>query len=201
MARRIVNKTNCPIMSRDNDESKWWSVLYVGKAAKKDEEGSYVWKLRDELAEALGRVDLSKVNLYANLEPNFWKISHGNDCISDVEAAAFEKRQVIVVHKDTAAKGKSKVSQGEDFMATMKKGDFFYLCRGNSIRLLGRIESDEVMKIQKSRMAGMREVIRLLRSLVIQVPILVIKSGGRQTRTRLVLLFPKVKHSSLKTIS
>ena len=49
------------------------------------------------LAEALGRVDLSKVNLYANLEPNFWKISHGNDCISDVEAAAFEKRQVIVV--------------------------------------------------------------------------------------------------------
>ena len=71
LARRIVNKTNCPIMSRDNDESKWWPVLYVGKAAKKDEEGSYVWKLRDELAEALGRVDLSKVNLYANLEPNF----------------------------------------------------------------------------------------------------------------------------------
>ena len=144
LARRIVNKTNCPIMSRDNDESRWWPVLYVGKAAKKDEEGSYVWKLRDELAEALGRVDLSKVNLYANLEPNFWKISHGNDCISDVEATAFEKRQVIVVHKDTAAKGKSKVSQGEDFMATMKKGDFFYLCRGNSIRLLGRIDSDEV---------------------------------------------------------
>lgn len=44
------------------------------------------------------------MNLYANLEPNFWKISHGNDCISDVEAAAFEKRQVIVVHKDTAAR-------------------------------------------------------------------------------------------------
>ena len=36
------------------------------------------------------------------------------------------------------------MSQGEDFMATMKKGDFFYLCRGNSIRLLGRIDSDEV---------------------------------------------------------
>lgn len=110
----------------------------------------YIYKLTEikavsnELAEALGRVDLSKVNLYANLEPNFWKISHGNDCISDVEAATFETRQVIVVHKDTAAKGKSKVSQGEDFMATMKKGDFFYLCRGNSIRLLGRIDSDEV---------------------------------------------------------
>ena len=57
------------------------------------------------------------------------------------------------------------------------------------------------MKIQKSRMAGMREAIRLLRNLVIQVPILEIKSGGRQTKTRLVLLFPKVKRSSLKTTS
>ena len=92
----------------------------------------------------ISRYDLSKVNLYANLKPNFWKISHGNDCISEAEAETFEKRQVIVVHRDTAAKGKSKVSQGEDFMVTMKKGDFFYLCRGNSIRLLGRIDSDEV---------------------------------------------------------
>ena len=92
----------------------------------------------------ISRYDLSKVNLYANFKPNFWKISHGNDCISEAEAEAFEKRQVIVVHRDTAAKGKSKVSQGEDFTATMKKGDFFYLCRGNSIRLLGRIDSDEV---------------------------------------------------------
>ena len=87
---------------------------------------------------------MSKVNLYANLAPHFWKISHGNDCISETEAAAFEKRRVVVVHKDTAAKGKSKVSQSEDFMAAMKNGDFFYLCRGNSIRLLGRIDSDEI---------------------------------------------------------
>lgn len=144
LAKRIVKKTGCPVLLHDNENSKWWPVLYVGKNAKKDAEGSYIWKLRDELAEALERVDLSKVNLYANLAPNFWKISHGNDCITEVEATAFEKRRVVVVNKDTNAKGKSKVSQGEDFMATMKKGDFFYLCRGNSIRLLGRIDSDEV---------------------------------------------------------
>lgn len=144
LAKRIVQKTGCQVLPRDNENSKWWPVLYVGKRAKKDEEGSYIWKLRDELAEALERLDLSKVNLYANLAPNFWKISHGNDCITEAEATAFEKRRVVVVHKDTVAKGKSKVSQGEAFMATMKKGDFFYLCRGNSIRLLGRIDSDEV---------------------------------------------------------
>ena len=144
LARRIVQKTGCPIMPRDDENSRWWPVLYVGKNAKKDEEGAYVWKLRDQLAEALKRVDLTQVKLYANLAPTFWKISHGNDCINEDEAIAFDKRKVIVVHKDTAAKGKSKVSQGEDFIANMKKGDFFYLCRGNSIRLLGRIDSDEV---------------------------------------------------------
>ena len=83
-------------------------------------------------------------NLNANQAPNFWKISHGIDCISQMQAAYFDKRRVVVVHKDTRAKGRSKVSQGEEFIDKMKKGDFFYLCRGNSIRLLGRIVSDEV---------------------------------------------------------
>ena len=81
---------------------------------------------------------------YTNLAPNFWKISHGTDCISDLEVKNFEKKGVIVVHKDTPAKAKSKVSQGEDFIKNIKKGDYFYLCRGNSIRLLGCISSDEV---------------------------------------------------------
>lgn len=40
-------------MLRDDENNRWWPVLYVGKTAKKDEQGSYVWKLRDELAEAL----------------------------------------------------------------------------------------------------------------------------------------------------
>lgn len=144
LAKRIVQKTGCPVMPRDEESSRFWPVLYVGKNAKKDEEGSYVWKLRDELAEAFKRIDLSKISLYANLLPTFWKISHGNDCITDAEASSFDKRRIVVVHKDTAAKGKSKIAQGEDFMTNMKKGDFFYLCRGNSIRLLGRIDTDEV---------------------------------------------------------
>lgn len=144
LAKRIVQRTGCPVMSRDEENVRFWPVLYVGKSAPKDEEGSFIWKLRGELAEALERVDLSKVNLYANLTPHFWKISHGNDYISEMEFSDFDKRRVVVVHKDTAAKGKSKISQGEDFLVNMKKGDFFYLCRGNSIRLLGRIDSDEV---------------------------------------------------------
>lgn len=67
LARRVVEKTNCPIMSRDSENSRWWPVLYVGRQATKDEKGEYVWKLRSELSDALNQVDLSGVNLYAKL--------------------------------------------------------------------------------------------------------------------------------------
>lgn len=44
LARRIVQKTGCPVIARDEENSRFWPVLYVGKNAAKDEEGSYVWK-------------------------------------------------------------------------------------------------------------------------------------------------------------
>ena len=89
LARRIVEKAGCPVMERDNENSRWWTVLYVGKAAGKDEEGSYVWKLRDELSDALDKVDLSQIQLYAvseegedehhywwlNANPKIWSFS------------------------------------------------------------------------------------------------------------------------------
>lgn len=64
LAKRIVEKTGCPVMQGDNENSKWWPVLYLGRSANKDEEGSYVWKLRDELSKALDQVDLSEINLF-----------------------------------------------------------------------------------------------------------------------------------------
>lgn len=66
LSKRIVQKIGCPVMSVEDERNKWWPVLYIGKAIKKDEKGSIVWKLRTELSEGLGRVDLSKVNLYQN---------------------------------------------------------------------------------------------------------------------------------------
>lgn len=65
LAKRVVEKTGCPVMPRDSDNSRWWAVLYVGRRATKDEEGSYIWKLRNELSDALDQVDLKDVDLYA----------------------------------------------------------------------------------------------------------------------------------------
>ena len=42
LARRVVTKTGCPVMARDEENARFWPVLYVGKNANKDEEGSYV---------------------------------------------------------------------------------------------------------------------------------------------------------------
>ena len=69
LARRIVEKTGCPVMERDDESLRWWTILYMGRNAGRDEEGSYVWKLRDELAAALDKVDLSGVELYVAAAP------------------------------------------------------------------------------------------------------------------------------------
>jgi len=53
-------------MDNERENFRWWPILYVGKNASDDVDGSFIWKLRDELAEALVRIDLSDVQLYAS---------------------------------------------------------------------------------------------------------------------------------------
>ena len=65
LARRVVEKTNCTLMPRDSENSRWWPVLYTGKSADSKEDGSFIWRLRDELVQALKKTDLSHIPLYA----------------------------------------------------------------------------------------------------------------------------------------
>ena len=66
LARRIEKATGCPLLEKNTENSKWWPVLYVGKYADKELDGIYIWKLRDELSQALDQVDLSQIPLYAD---------------------------------------------------------------------------------------------------------------------------------------
>lgn len=68
LAKRVAGKTGCPVMPRDTGNSTWWPVLFVGRDTAKNEEGSYIWRLRSELSDALEQVDLKDVDLYAKLE-------------------------------------------------------------------------------------------------------------------------------------
>ena len=70
LAKRVIEKTGCSVLTDDkNENSKWWPVLYIGRYATKDEQGSYIWKLRDELSAALDKVDLSGIELYVAAAP------------------------------------------------------------------------------------------------------------------------------------
>ena len=69
LARRIADKTGCPVMEEDTENTKWWPILYVGRYASKEEQGSYTWRLRDELSAALDKIDLSGIELYVKAAP------------------------------------------------------------------------------------------------------------------------------------
>ena len=77
LAKRIVEKTGCPKPASIKN-NKWWPVLYLGRLAEKNEEGSFIWKLRDELSEALNKVDLSKIEICKNSnisKLNYWLLT------------------------------------------------------------------------------------------------------------------------------
>lgn len=75
LARRVCEATGITPALREDGSSQWWTVLYTGRDAGKDEEGSFIWKLRDELSAALDKADLSGVELYVAAAPG--EADHG----------------------------------------------------------------------------------------------------------------------------
>lgn len=64
LAIRVFQKTGCPLYEDKNENDRFWPVLFIGKKATKDIPGAFIWKLRDELSQALDQVDLSHIELY-----------------------------------------------------------------------------------------------------------------------------------------
>jgi hypothetical protein len=68
--------------------------------------------------------------------------SEADDGFKEIlEVLDWIRQGIVLVHKDTRAKGQSSTTQGEHFTDTARVGDYFYLCHGNelpSIILLGQ---------------------------------------------------------------
>ena len=62
LARRVQEKTGCPLVQNENEDQKWWPILFVGRTALPGQPGTYSWKLRDELADALKHLPQNEVN-------------------------------------------------------------------------------------------------------------------------------------------
>ena len=69
LARRVCEATGVNPNTRDDGSTQWWTILYTGHDAGKDEDGSFIWKLRDELSAALDKADLSGIELYVAAAP------------------------------------------------------------------------------------------------------------------------------------
>jgi len=65
LARRVIEQTDCRVLQGVEDNVRLWPLLYQGRRAENDEVGSYVWRLREELAQALATTDLNSVELHA----------------------------------------------------------------------------------------------------------------------------------------
>lgn len=83
------------------------------------------------------------VNQFLPRSANFWKISHGSSIFNKDACEKLEKERILVVAGDTGRLTFQKATQGDNFRFVLKKGDYFYLCNGSNVRLLGQISSDE----------------------------------------------------------
>lgn len=145
LARRIADKTGCPIMDKGSKDFRWWPILYVGKDAGKDEAGSFIWKLRDELAQALDKVDLSQVELYVATAPGeeehgYWWLN-ANPKIWSFSDMAVGEQQSYTLYNDNG--NKRRIFQN---FLDAKAGDMIIGYESNPVKqivAIGRISAEQ----------------------------------------------------------
>ena len=143
LARRVAEKTGCPLL--DKDDFRWWPILYVGRDAGKDEEGCFIWKLRDELAQALDVVDLSQVELYVASAPGeeahgYWWLN-ANPKIWSFSDLAVGEQQSYTLYNDNG--NKRRIFQN---FLDAKAGDMIIGYESNPVKkivAIGRISSEK----------------------------------------------------------
>lgn len=60
LAKKIYKITQCPLKMRDNGQKSYWPILFQGRNAGSDVPGTYIWRLRPELMDALKEFDIMR---------------------------------------------------------------------------------------------------------------------------------------------
>lgn len=77
------------------------------------------------------------------LKEAVYKVSMSSNSISEEIFTYCNQKNLIIVHKDTKAKGREIQTQADTFSKQMRVGDYFYMCRGNqNLEVVGRIIGD-----------------------------------------------------------
>ena len=171
IARRVCEATGITPYVRKDGTTQWWSMLYTGRSSNKDEEGSFVWKLRDELSQALDNFDFSGVELYAN--KRYWLCAPGehaciwDECIErEIIAIGWDSlgdyREYSSKQEITQALGNSQSMSALavwQFLNEMKAGDVVFAKKGlYSVLGRGVVKSEYIYDPSRSRYKNVRRV-------------------------------------------
>ena len=146
LAKRVIEKTGCSVLTDDkNENSKWWPVLYIGRYATKDEQGSYIWKLRDELSAALDKVDLSGIELYVAAAPGeedrgYWWLNANPKIWSNSDIAVGEVQSYTLYNENG---NKRRIFQN---FLDAKAGDMIIGYESNPVKqivAIGRVSAEQ----------------------------------------------------------
>ena len=181
LARRVCDSAGIEPNTREDGSAQWWTVLYIGRYADADEEGSFVWKLRDELSKALDGFDLSGVRLYTTKKDKtrYWLCAPGDgaciwdECVRDGIIAigwdeigdfrqyrskteiAEKLNDVLLPDKNYSTTARAII----EFLSVMKLGDVIFAKKGTS-SVIGRgvVESDYEFDDSRSDYKNIRRV-------------------------------------------
>ena len=92
LAERVHKETGCPLCNQEN--AKFWPVLFVGRDTTSGERGNYIWKLRDELYAALTEFNILQYLSESHQMGTFdsWEIIDDTTAIKHCDKSFFDYR-------------------------------------------------------------------------------------------------------------
>ena len=145
LARRVCEATGVNPNTRDDGSTQWWTILYTGRDAGKDEDGSFIWKMRDELSAALDKVDLSGIELYVKAAPGdedrgYWWLNSNPRIWSFADIAVGEVQSYTLYNENG---NKRRIFQN---FLDAKAGDMIIGYESNPIKqivAIGRVSAEQ----------------------------------------------------------
>ena len=121
LGQRINKITHCPVFE-ENGKTSYWPILFLGRNANKDEQGSYVWKLRPELYSALTEFGINRYLPKADTRIGIfdsWEIVDENSAIKTCDKSFFDYNGSGVPKEVCWFFGADKLEQGETISITL----------------------------------------------------------------------------------
>ncbi len=91
LAKRIHKETDCHLLEKDGKRA-YWPILFFGRDADRDAQGSFAWKLRPELYDALTEFGIERFLPTTTLIGTFdsWEILSADIAIKTCDKSFFE---------------------------------------------------------------------------------------------------------------